>query len=387
MHRHPITPRHDWCEQAAALGFHFHSIGGEPYWDESVCYRFSLQQIEDDIEAPSAELEAMCLALVEDAVESEALLRRMAVPEAHWTLIRDSWRTREPALYGRMDLTYDGQGPARFYEYNADTPTGLYEAAFFQWVWLEQCRERGVLPERADQFNLIQDALVERLRRIGLAGEPFHLACCRDHIEDEGTVTYLADCANQAGLLPHLLYIDDIGHVPGKGFVDLHDQPIIQLFKLYPWEWLLEEDFAHHLAHSRARFIEPAWKTLLSNKAILPLLWQRHRGHPNLIPACFADEPDAALLGPRWVRKPFFSREGANIQVESEGGVELATPGPYEQGPAILQSWCPPPCMGGEHPIIGSWLVGGRPVGMGIREDRSAITQDSSRFVPHYILD
>lgn len=387
MLRHSIPPRQDWRTQAASLGFHFHSIGGEPYWDESVCYRFSLRQIEDAIEAPSAELEAMCLALVAEVVDSEALLRRMAVPEAHWQLIRDSWQAREPALYGRMDLAYDGQGPARFYEYNADTPTGLYEAAFFQWVWLEQCRERGLLPEAADQYNRIQDALIERLQRIGLAGQPLHLACCRDHIEDEGTLTYLADCVSQAGMQPQLMHIDDIGYLPGKGFVDLRNQPLHQLFKLYPWEWLLQEDFSRHLAQSHTRFIEPVWKTLLSNKAILPLLWQRHAGHPNLLPACFADAADAELLGTRWVRKPFFSREGANIRVESANGVELEVPGPYSAGPAILQAWCPPPSMGGQHPIIGSWLVGGEPVGMGVREDLGVITQDSSRFVPHYILD
>ncbi|MBF8223944.1 glutathionylspermidine synthase family protein [Halomonas sp. 328] len=387
MQRMLATPRHDWCSQAEALGFHFHSLDGEPYWDESLYYRFSLRQVEEDIEAPSAELEAMCLALVAEAIDSEALLARMAIPEAFWPLVRDSWKRDEPALYGRMDLCYDGHGPARFYEYNADTPTSLYEAAFFQWVWLEQCREAGRLPAHADQYNRIQEALIARLAMLGERQAPLHLACCPEHIEDMGTVTYLADCAAQAGLEPVLTYIDDIGHRPGAGFIDLNDTPIRQLFKLYPWEWLFQEPFAAHIDSRTTRFIEPAWKSLLSNKAILPLLWERHPGHPNLIPACFADAPDSAPLGERWVRKPFFSREGANIAIETPTGVTTRVPGPYDQGPAILQAWTPPPDVGGRHPIIGSWLVGGEPVGMGVREDDSPITRDSSRFVPHIILD
>ncbi|PMR69928.1 glutathionylspermidine synthase family protein [Halomonas heilongjiangensis] len=387
MHRRLISPRHDWCALAESLGFHFHSIDGAPYWDESVFYAFTLREIEEEIEAASEEIEAMCMALVEEAVASESLLKRMAIPESHWPTIAESWRRREPALYGRMDLRYDGKSRARFYEYNADTPTSLYEAAFFQWLWLEQSRERGCLPPEADQYNYIQETLVERLAAIGDAAKPFHVACCRDHVEDMGTATYLADCAVQAGMTPVFTYIDDIGHCPRQGFIDLEGGSVQQLFKLYPWEWMLQEEFAQHLAGSETRFIEPAWKSVLSNKAILPLLWERHPGHPNLIAACFADAPRDEVLSGRWVRKPFFSREGANIRVESRQGIDEEVLGPYADGPQVLQAWCPPPEMGGQYPIIGSWIVGGKPVGMGLREDQGAITRDSSRFVPHAILD
>ncbi|MGR2741112.1 glutathionylspermidine synthase family protein [Billgrantia sp. Q4P2] len=371
---------------AESLGFHFHSAEGVPYWDESVFYGFSLRQIEADIEEPTGEIESLCMDLVDEIVRSEYLLRRMAVPNAHWEMIATSWKRREPALYGRMDLSYDGKAPARFYEYNADTPTSLYEAAFFQWLWLEQSRERGTLPLAADQYNIIQDALVKRVAEIGDQTQPFHVACCAGHLEDMATATYLADCIAQAGMTPVLTYIDDIGH--GKeGFVDLSEAPISQLFKLYPWEWMFQEDFSCHIGSGRTRFIEPAWKSLLSNKAILPLLWERHPGHPNLIPACFADTPQSDMLGTRWVRKPFFSREGANINVETSAGIVEAIEGPYREGPQILQAWCPPPDFGGLYPIIGSWLVGGKPVGMGIREDQSPITQDRSRFIPHAIIE
>ena len=40
---------------------------------------------------------------------------------------------------------------------------------------------------------------------------------------------------------------------------------------------------------SKVQLIEPPWKAILSNKGVLPLLWQRHEGHPNLLPAFFDD--------------------------------------------------------------------------------------------------
>lgn len=387
MQRILSKPRPDWCSQAEALGFRFHTLDGEPYWDETASYRFTLREIEDDIEAPTEALHAMCLDLVDDVVGSERLMDRLAIPVNARDLIAESWKFSEPSLYGRMDFSYDGQGPAKFYEYNADTPTSLYETGYFQWLWLEQQIERQELSENADQFNRLQEALIERLSVIGRAGQSFHLACCRDHPEDAGTVEYLADCAEQAGLSPQLLFMDDIGLEPSGRFVDRADNPIEQLFKLYPWEWLWQEAFASGLSGSGTQFIEPPWKLILSNKGILPLLWERHRGHPNLLPAWFSDQTPDDPDVQRWVRKPLFSREGANISIETPDGVESRVDGPYDQGPTILQSWHPPAVFSGHHCLIGSWVVGREAVAMGIREDKTAITRDTSRFVPHFIAD
>ena len=387
MLRIGTAERPDWRNQAEKYGFRFHTLDGAPYWDETAYYRFTLQQIENDLEAPTEELHQMCLALVDEVVRSEQLLDRLAIPASARELIISSWQYSEPSLYGRMDFAYDGAGPARLYEYNADTPTSLYETGFFQWLWLEQQIARSELPAEADQFNRLQEALIERLEHIGRTNRSFHLACCRDHLEDAGTIEYLADCARQAGLIPATMFMDDIGLDQNNRFVDLAGEPIEQLFKLYPWEWLWQEDFAAHTAASLTQFIEPAWKLILSNKGILPLLWERHRGHPNLLPAWFDGEVDDDTPLSRWVRKPLFSREGANISIETPAGPEEQVPGPYGQLPTIIQSWHPPPRFDGNYCLIGSWVVGGEAVGIGIREDSTAITRDTSRFLPHIILD
>ena len=134
-------------------GFDFHTIDGERYWDERAYYAFTLDEIERQIEAPTGEIDAMCLELVGRAVDDERDLRRLKIPEAFWPLIRESWHRDEGSLYGRLDLSFDGRGPAKLLEYNADTPTSIFEAAVFQWTWLEQAIERHIIPARADQFN------------------------------------------------------------------------------------------------------------------------------------------------------------------------------------------------------------------------------------------
>ena len=135
------------------------------------------------------------------------------------------------------------------------------------------------------------------------------------------------------------------------------------------------------------RWLEPPWKAILSNKGLLPLLWRFNAGHPNLLPAYFEGEPGAAALGSGGsVRKPLVSREGANVEWHGADGSRLAVEGPYGAEGSIVQALHPLPCFAGNHTVVGSWVVGGQPAGLGIREDSSPITRDTSRFVPHAIV-
>lgn len=388
MERIAITPRSDWQQQAEQLGFKFHTIHGEPYWDESAYYRFNLKQIEQDIEDPTAEIHGMCLELVSKAVADEQYLQRLHIPEAFWDWIRNSWNNGDRHLYGRIDLAYDGRAPAKFYEYNADTPTSLYESGFFQWIWLEQMIESGLIPSNSDQFNSLQDKLVSALQLIDLP-QPVYFSCCKDSEEDRGTVQYLQDCAVQAGLESRFIYIEDIGLSENRQFTDLDDYTIPSLFKLYPWEWMLDDEYGEAIADSGTQFIEPVWKALLSNKGILPLLWELFPNHPNLLPAYFESEPGCQLSTQQRsvVRKPLFSREGNNISIHCPDQPPVEVKGPYQDSPFILQAYHPLPRFEQHYTLIGSWLVGDQPAGMGIREDKTLITQDTSRFIPHVIAD
>lgn len=403
MERRDLPERPDWRAEAERLGFTFADMHGAPYWDESSAYAFSLAEIEERIEDPATELHALCREAVGRILADEALMARMGIPRAHWDLVAESWNAGEPELYGRMDLAYDGQGPAVLLEYNADTPTSLYESASFQWLWLEQQIAAGVLPEGADQFNGIHEALVERWRQIAASGTDVHFAAMKDMPEDYATVEAMAWAAREADLGAHYTDLEAVGLTAEGQFADGEDRVIGALFKLYPWEDLLRDPFADHLATAGLRLIEPPWKALVSNKAILPVLWQIAPGHPNLLPAFFHEDVADAMAGRGPARvggfdevatkikhghvlKPIFSREGASVQIVEEGEVTEAAPDrSYDDQPMIVQEYRALPEMGGFRPIIGAWIVGEACVGMGLREDQARITQDLSRFKPHFI--
>jgi glutathionylspermidine synthase len=385
MQRLACPERDDWRVTAEQTGFEFHTIDGERYWDERACYSFTLEEIERQIEAPTGEIDAMCLELVGDAIGDENILRRLKIPEAFWPLISESWHRDEASLYGRIDLSFSGHGPAKLLEYNADTPTSIFEAAVFQWTWLEQAIERKILPAHADQFNSIHERLIEAWKKVG-AGCYLHLTGSTENGEDAGTLAYLEDTARQAGLETTLIDIEDIGLRDDGNFVDLENRPIELAFKLYPWEWMFHDAFGAKLADASARWIEPPWKTILSNKGILPLLWEMFPDHPNLLPAYFEDDPNAARLGASFVRKPLYSREGANVALIREGVTLAQQEGPYGAEGFIRQALAPLPNFSGQYPVLGSWLIDHTPCGLSIREDENPITGNTSRFLPHTIL-
>jgi glutathionylspermidine synthase len=384
MERHAISPRPDWRAKVESLGLLFHTTddgtdAGVPYWSEDAYYTLTEGDVQR-LESATNELHARCLDLVQHVIDEDRFAE-MHVPEPLIPVIRETWETEPPSLYGRFDLAYDGTGEPKLLEYNADTPTSLLEAAVIQWHWAQ---ER--FPS-ADQFNGIWECLVEMWKRLkaerALLGAEIHFAHV-DEIEDLMTVAVLQDTAQEAGLVTSSLGIDDVGWDPGsRCFVDLEEMRIWSIFKLYPWEWIAREEFMPMIAETirETQWMEPAWKAVLSNKAILPLLWERFPGHPNLLPAYFD--------GPRgmsdYVSKPIFGREGSNVTVFVGGQHSASADGPYSAEPLVYQQLAPIRTFDGFTPVIGSWVVDHASAGVGIRESRPVITDNFSRFVPHVI--
>jgi len=357
-------------------------------WNESSYYSFNLEQIEKHIEAPAQELEDMCLQVVDRAVKTESVLNRLGIPEHFWDYLANSWKDGEKNLLGRMDFSYNSDQPIKLLEYNADTPTTLYESAVFQWEWLEQAKEQKLIDANCDQLNDIHDSIISSFSKLDISTLT-HFTCNKDIEDDKGTLDYIEECANEAGIETKFVAISDIGLDDQGLLTDLDDKIITRLFKMYPWEWIMDEQFGANVPSCGATFFEPPWKAILSNKGLMALMWGMFEGHPNLLPAFFEDDPECQKFidGGDYVRKPLLSRQGANIQIMQGGQIISQTDGPYKDQPNIIQGLKRLPEFDGAYPLIGCWLVASRVQGLCIREDDSLITGTNAQVVPHVILD
>jgi glutathionylspermidine synthase len=373
MRRIAVTPRPGWQAKVEEAGLTWHT-GEQPYWNESAFYEFTAKEV-DVLEAATNELEKMTLQAAQHVIDNK-LYARLAIPEIAVPLIESSWEAEPPALYGRFDFAFDGVNPPKLLEYNADTPTSLLEAAVVQWYWLQDC-----FPKR-DQFNSLHERLIALWKELAqyLPGRRIDF-CSMDDAEDGMTVTYLQDTAQQAGLEASIFPIDEIGW-DGNTFLGPDDRPLGAVFKLYPWEWMVREQFGKHIGAAETMWIEPPWKMLLSNKGILPVLWQLFPRHPCLLEASF-DGPGLMMA---WAKKPILGREGANILLH-QPGQDVETAGEYGEEGFIFQQMASLKSFDGMYPVVGSWLIGheegNAAGGMGLRESDTPITTNTSMFVPH----
>lgn len=393
MQRRTIEPRPGWQQTVEEQGLvypltRYPDDSLRPYWDESAYYVFSLPEIEA-LEVVVEGLHAMCLAAAEHIVKNDRFADLGITDRRLVALIAESWRRRDelPSIYGRFDLRYDGTGPAKMLEYNADTPTSLVEAASPQWFWMEE-RFPG-----ADQWNSLHERLIDAWRRQAhlLPPGPLHFAHSDgDELgEDLMTVAYLRETAQQAGLETEALSVEQIGWDKLTGrFVDDRLRFIRSCFKLYPWEWLTTDRFGPQVLDTLDNgggtgstcWIEPVWKMLLSNKALLAILWELNPDHPNLLPA-YLDGPRELALDGGYVSKPLLGREGAGVTVHEPGHAPVV-----RQEACCYQALAPLPDFDGNRVVLGAWVVENEAAGLGIRESSGLITDEYARFLPHVIL-
>ena len=401
MRRVEITPRANWQSKVESVGLTYHSpeaMAPRTYWDESACYEFTLAEV-DLLEATANSMQEMCLGAAQHVIDRKRYAE-LDIPAEAVPLIEWAWNAEPPALYGRFDFSWAGAEsgqPPKLLEYNADTPTSLLEAAVVQWYWLEDVASSLPsehhffsfnLSSKPDQFNSIHERLIAKWKDVApYLKSPVYFAGTEDS-EDVLTLAYLQDTAQQAGLVTQSIAMLDIGwNSDRKEFLDHKEWRISSIFKLYPWETMMAEDFAAHAlaTYREMNWMEPIWKMLLSNKGILPILWELYPNHANLLPAYFDDGAPSLR---EFVRKPLHSREGANITIIRNGSPVASTDGPYD-GSCIVQALAPEAIFSDatgqpRHPVLGLWMIDQECGGMGIRESGGPITDNLSNFIPHF---
>lgn len=355
------------------------SVDNKPYFSEDAYYEFTGNQVERLYEA-TKELHSMSLDYVSDTIK-KGDYSGLGLNDSMISVIESTYKeSKDFYLYGRFDLALNPRNNSiKMLEYNADTPTSLYESSIVQWDWKEH-----YFP-KADQYNSIHEELIERWK--SFPQNMYFTAHDDAGKEDWMTLYYLLDTYLSSGSnTGNCINLTDLGLTSSGNFVDMSGTIIENIFKLYPWEFMQEEEFI--TSASNTNFLEPAWKILLSNKSLLPKLWEKHEKHPLLLPSFFIEEGKEF---PRsFIKKPIFSREGSNVSSTNKEDsrnkdYDLYSDSLYDSSGYIIQADAEIPIQDGFTPVIGSWVVGEEPCGINVREDKG-FTRNTSRFVPHIFI-
>ena len=330
-----------------SLGFVWHTDSDESSYISDELVVISKLEAEAYYAATN-ELYDMYVEAAEHVVENN-LFHEIGIPFNLIETIKESWENDiHWHLYGRFDLAggIDGK-PIKLLEFNADTPTALFETAIIQWAILKQNNM-----EESSQFNAIYEALIDNFKRLVTLEEDvshfeekyddwkFLFTSIRGNSEEENTVRLLQHIANEAGFETAFAYIDDVEFDPEEG-IFVGDENYELWFKLIPWEdiALEESDLAMLLSNiiknQKAIIFNPAYTLLFQSKGLLKILWDLYPNHPLLLESSF--EP---LNGQKQVKKPIFGREGGNVSILDENATELeSVDGDYANHKMIYQAY------------------------------------------------
>lgn len=365
MKRSTLPPRDDWENVVTNFG-----IKHAGRWEESAFYELTPLEVQE-IKLATDEVHTLCLKAVAHVIEKK-LYDKLGI-SAEWVpMIERSWARHDPVILGRLDFGFDGAQPPKLIKYRADGCEMLIETAHQQFQRM---------PDGTEQFNDLMEMLPKRWDE-AFGSQHVHFSCFVSDPEALSNTIFMREMALADGCTSADIDMKDIGWNSARGyFVDLDDIQIKILAKNYPWDWMLKESFGAKLLSDPCKSVEPAWTILLNSKGILDILWRLFPNHPNLLPA----NPLAfALGGNEYVRKPLFGRGGKNVSVHTNQGVEEHG-GVLETDAFICQGLAPIPNFDGHFPVISSFVVGDKPAGLGIREDKSIIGTEKSKFVPHAI--
>ncbi len=295
-------------------------------------------------------------------------------------------------LYGRFDLAggIDGK-PIKLIEFNADTPTALFETAIIQWALL---KFNGM--DEAKQFNRVYEAIKENFQRLVTLDEDVSrfselysgwkilFSSIAGSLEDENTTKLLQTAAMEAGWQSKFCYVDEVGFSEEGIFCE--DEAYEFWFKLIPWESIAIEEpelvlfLTEIIKNQKAIILNPAYTLLFQSKGLLPILWQLFPNHPLLLEASF--EP---LKDKPYVEKKVLGREGANIKiVDASGKVVTATDGEYESFPSIYQEYTKLPQDTQGRSYQAGVFFAYEACGLGYRRG-GKILDNMSKFVGHII--
>ena len=297
MERIEVEPRQGWqsiIEQQGLIYWKTELPDGSimPYWHESNAYTLG----SDEVYEMEASVRLLMEMLVEagDYIIESNLFSQMGIPGWAIPKIKETWESEPPMVYGRFDFAYGPDG-FKMLEYNADTPTALRRdrgpvalvsrtstaPAATSGTWSTSCSSSaGRSSSRASRATALYLLHTSKEK----SGEDFM------------TVGYMVETCREAGMTCELMPIEKLGVHEHLGFVDPQGRSVRSIFKLYPWEWMVHEEFADEALRrmgdeqGQTLWIEPIWKMMWSNKGILPVLWRLFPDHPNLLPAYFEGE-------------------------------------------------------------------------------------------------
>ena len=375
------------------LGFTWHTDADGSKYVSDALVQITSEEAEAYYTATN-EIYDMYVEAAEYVIEND-LFFDLGIPFNLVDAIKKSWENDVHwHIYGRFDLAggIDGE-QIKLIEFNADTPTGLFETALLQWALLKHNNM-----DEESQFNNVYEAISNNFKRLICLFDELEtfderydnwkilFSSIAGNDEEEATTKLLQQMATDAGFNTSFEYLENT-HFDEDGIYDADENKYEYWFKLYPWEDIAHDEpelattLTNIMDSQEAIILNPAYTLLFQSKGMLKILYDLFPDSPYLLPTSF--EP---LQGLKQVEKTVFGREGANTKIiDSNGSELLKTDGPYDNYKKVYQEYVDFPKDSNGNKYQAGVFFAFEACGMSFRKG-GEVMDNMSKFVGHVIV-
>ena len=375
------------------LGFTWHTDADGSKYVSDALVQITSEEAEAYYTATN-EIYDMYVEAAEYVIEND-LFFDLGIPFNLVEAIKKSWENDVHwHIYGRFDLAggIDGE-QIKLIEFNADTPTGLFETALLQWALLKHNNM-----DEESQFNNVYEAISNNFKRLICLFDELEtfderydnwkilFSSIAGNDEEEATTKLLQQMATDAGFNTSFEYLENT-HFDEDGIYDADENKYEYWFKLYPWEDIAHDEpelattLTNIMDSQEAIILNPAYTLLFQSKGMLKILYDLFPDSPYLLRTSF--EP---LQGLKQVEKTVFGREGANTKIiDSNGSELLKTDGPYDNYKKVYQEYVDFPKDSNGNKYQAGVFFAFEACGMSFRKG-GEVMDNMSKFVGHVIV-
>lgn len=364
-------------------------------WDESSAYIISRKEVDDLLEAVNPVIR-MGREAVDFLLDGD--WGTLGIPLQMFESLRDSFDSQELEFITRYDFAYLGNGQLKLVGIEADSPRSLIETAHTQRAWLFDKFRARINAHKVTQLNSIPELSIEafrRLREISRFNSMHFASSSYDKTEDLLIANFMKGLAETAGWATRNTRIKDLHwDIKQSAWKDTENNYITALFKQYPWEMLLRQNISKDLFENNnlEMILEPSWKTILSNRAILPAMYELYPKSEILSPAFLNSHKG---LGNNIVTGPLLHTSSRNemgilngrkFTAWGEQQKDFSNQRVLAHRKMEIPKRFRDASGGYRFAYLSFFTIAGNPAGFGIRETRLPILGIHTTFKPHIVM-
>jgi glutathionylspermidine synthase len=329
------------------------------------------KNFEDRLRQATEEINTMFLKAVEYVLSSDDELNKFNINPKFFPQLKESWIKHPPTetYASRLDIGFSMDGrDIKLYEFNSGCCGYVFETSTFQdRMYRHFVNSEGLNPGREMKEKIIKrwSSIIQKYKN-----KKIYFVVDKP-IEERCIIFCIMTILKQAGI-ESKMYVEGEGLEVRDGCVYDGDDRVDIIYKTFSWNKIyrnIDEKYkwVEILTAPNVDVIEPMWRTLIGNKALLPIVYKMFPDNQWLLPTTYDPFDKVFENEEELIEKSVLSSGSFGVNILNKKDIKETKSGCIYQKMFEVKS-------DGEYFVLGSWLIGNEYAGLILKNSKGRIS-------------